>query len=243
MAALFVPAGILLAAATGPELLTPFEESGGLDTPRYEETVSWCEDLAASSELLQFTSFGVSPQGRDLPLVAKRLFQHKGLMYLALLYPWGSEEPSGPGEQKVEVRLLERPYFYDMRAGEFKSRTEAFRTTLTPHEPRIYALLPYKVDEVVVEGRVTGRDLTYEVTLVRREAHSPAEDHTVRLELDGPDGRNRPSYTTLMMVPAGQLTAQTRIGLEEPAGEWTIRAVDVVTGLEAEATFTLEEAQ
>ena len=62
-------AGILLAAATGPELLTPFEESGGLDTPRYEETVSWCEDLAASSELLQFTSFGVSPQGRDLPLV------------------------------------------------------------------------------------------------------------------------------------------------------------------------------
>ena len=46
-----------------------------------------------------------------------------------------------------------------------------------------------------------------------------------------------------MMVPAGRLTAQTRIGLEEPAGEWTIRVVDVVTGLEAEATFILEEAQ
>ena len=130
-------------------------------------------------------------------------------------------------------------------AGEFRSRTEVLRTTLTPHQPRIYALLPYKVDEVVVEARVSpaGRRVTYDVALNRREARSPTEDHAVRLELDGPDGRNRPSYTTLMMVPAGQLIAQTRIGLEEPAGEWTIRVVDVVTGLEAEATFTLEEAQ
>ena len=42
------------------------------------------------------------------------------------------------------------------------------------------------------------------------------------------------------MVPSGRLTARTRIGLEEPSGEWTVRVVDVITGLEAEADFVLE---
>lgn len=50
-------------------LRTPYEESGGLDTPRYEQTVAWCADLAAATPLLEFVTFGVSPQGRSLPLV------------------------------------------------------------------------------------------------------------------------------------------------------------------------------
>jgi Zinc carboxypeptidase len=63
---------------------TPYEKSGGLDTPRYDETVSWCTDLAASSELLEFGSFGFSPRGRPLPLVIADLRgrftpqEHKG---------------------------------------------------------------------------------------------------------------------------------------------------------------------
>jgi len=178
--------------------------------------------------------------GRDLPLVGKRLFQHNGLMYLALLYPYGSEVPATPAEQKIEIRLLEQPYIYDMRTGEFRARTEVLRATLKPYEPLIYSLLPYKLDEVVVEGRVRGRDLTYDISLVRREQGSPTEDHVVRLELDGPDGLTRSAYTAVLVVPSGRLTARTRIGLEEPAGGWTIRVVDVITGLKAEADFVLE---
>ena len=181
--------------------------------------------------------------GRDLPLVAKRLFQQGGLRYLALLYPWGSRVPENPSEQKVEVRLRERPYFYDIRAGEFRARTEVFRTTLVPYQPRIYALLPYKVEEVLIEGRASARDLTYDITILARAQRTPTEDHVVRLALDGPDGRNRPTYTAVLVVPKGHLTAQTRIGLEEPAGRWTIRVTDVLTGVQAEAQFNLEEVR
>ncbi len=48
---------------------TPFEAARGQRTQRYEETVSWLQDLAAASPVLQWQSFGVSPQGRELPLV------------------------------------------------------------------------------------------------------------------------------------------------------------------------------
>ena len=58
---------VLAAAATEPP--TPFELSGGKATPRYAETVAWCRELADASPLLNATGFGVSPQGRDLPLV------------------------------------------------------------------------------------------------------------------------------------------------------------------------------
>ena len=38
-------------------------------TPRYEETIEFCQLLAAASPLACYTTFGKSPQGRDLPLL------------------------------------------------------------------------------------------------------------------------------------------------------------------------------
>jgi hypothetical protein len=49
--------------------LTSYEQSGFLRTPRYTETIDYCRRLAAGSPWVKYTSFGVSPQGRDLPLV------------------------------------------------------------------------------------------------------------------------------------------------------------------------------
>jgi len=58
----------LLAGEAGA-LETPYEKSGGLRTPTYAETMAWFADLAAASPLLELTSFGTSPQGRNLPLI------------------------------------------------------------------------------------------------------------------------------------------------------------------------------
>ncbi|MBU2501457.1 M14 family metallopeptidase [bacterium] len=50
-------------------LQTPFELSGGNETPTYSETVSWCRDLAEASPVISYLEFGLSPRGRALPLV------------------------------------------------------------------------------------------------------------------------------------------------------------------------------
>lgn len=55
--------------ASADEWITDYEKSGFLQTPRYEATLAFCRRMAEASPLLHYTSFGVSPQGRELPLL------------------------------------------------------------------------------------------------------------------------------------------------------------------------------
>jgi hypothetical protein len=48
---------------------TYYEASGFKETPRYDETVEYCKELAKASRRLMYTTFGKTPQGRDLPLL------------------------------------------------------------------------------------------------------------------------------------------------------------------------------
>jgi murein tripeptide amidase MpaA len=48
---------------------TFFEKSGGLETPRYDETMRYLQRLDNASPALRVTSFGTSPLGRKNPLV------------------------------------------------------------------------------------------------------------------------------------------------------------------------------
>ena len=49
--------------------LTYYEKSGFKETPRYKQTVEYCEKLADASPWIKYVSFGISPQGRELPLL------------------------------------------------------------------------------------------------------------------------------------------------------------------------------
>jgi len=60
---------ILTSSLSAQNLITDYEKSGYKKTPRYAETVEYCKKLAAASSFIRYTSFGVSPQGRDLPLL------------------------------------------------------------------------------------------------------------------------------------------------------------------------------
>ncbi len=74
MGRLLIALMLLLVAMAGTDgyaedWLTYYEKSDYLETPRYAETIEFCERLADYSPILQYSSFGVSPQGRDLPLL------------------------------------------------------------------------------------------------------------------------------------------------------------------------------
>jgi hypothetical protein len=59
----------VLLSAQDTAFLTMYEKSNYKKTPRYSETIDFCKKLDAASPLLHYTSFGKSPQGRDLPLL------------------------------------------------------------------------------------------------------------------------------------------------------------------------------
>lgn len=49
--------------------LTHAERTRFVETSRYPETIAYCKKLQKASPWIRFTSFGKSPQGRDLPLL------------------------------------------------------------------------------------------------------------------------------------------------------------------------------
>lgn len=51
------------------KLITFFEKSNYLETPRYDSTIWFCKQLAEHSTIIHYTTFGESPEGRDLPLL------------------------------------------------------------------------------------------------------------------------------------------------------------------------------
>ncbi len=51
------------------EWITFYEKSGFKETPRYAETIEYSKKLAQYSKIISYSTFGVSPQGRDLPLL------------------------------------------------------------------------------------------------------------------------------------------------------------------------------
>ncbi len=71
---LLIPAfnGFLLTEAPAdvpPNWLTPAEQSAFTETPRYRETLDYCRRLDDASAWVRYTTFGESPQGRELSLV------------------------------------------------------------------------------------------------------------------------------------------------------------------------------
>jgi hypothetical protein len=48
---------------------TYYENSGCKATPRYDETVAFCRRLDEASPWVKYTTFGISPQGRRLPML------------------------------------------------------------------------------------------------------------------------------------------------------------------------------
>jgi len=64
---IFCISGMLSAQDTN--FLTLYEKSNFLKTPRYSETIDFCKKLDNASPVLHFTTFGISPQGRELPML------------------------------------------------------------------------------------------------------------------------------------------------------------------------------
>ena len=48
---------------------TLFEKSDGTKTPRYDETIEYCQKLADNFNSISFSSFGTLPSGREVPIL------------------------------------------------------------------------------------------------------------------------------------------------------------------------------
>lgn len=63
---LILYSSVNITAQNSQEWTTWWEKSNYLETPRYQETIEFSKKLAEASPLINYGTFGVSPQGRDL---------------------------------------------------------------------------------------------------------------------------------------------------------------------------------
>ncbi|MHC1706745.1 MAG: M14 family metallopeptidase [Bacteroidales bacterium] len=65
----FIFSGCQTIAFSQQSFETYYEKSGFKETPRYDKTIRYCKQLAQASPWVHYTRFGISPQGRELPLL------------------------------------------------------------------------------------------------------------------------------------------------------------------------------
>ncbi|MDT8323518.1 MAG: M14 family metallopeptidase [Bacteroidota bacterium] len=66
---LFLLASSSISSAQEADWRTDFEKSGGVASPDHDETMRYLRRLDSASRWIMLTSFGRTPQGRDLPLL------------------------------------------------------------------------------------------------------------------------------------------------------------------------------
>ena len=85
--------------AQSQEWDTFYELSDCKETPRYDETIRYCKQLASNSSIIKYETFGTSPQGRSLPVLIvdkdsdfeNNLKEKAVLMIQACIHPGESE--------------------------------------------------------------------------------------------------------------------------------------------------------
>jgi len=134
-----------------------------------------------------------------------------------------------------------RSHAYDVRRGAYLGHKESVTIDLPPFRGRLLCLLPYRVRGVDLSGPRSarpGRRITVaaEVTASGRK---PGE-HVIHFEVTSPTGARRPLYCRTRTAAHGRAELTIPFAHNDPPGQWTIRARDVMTGITTTRHVRLE---
>ena len=161
---------------------------------------------------------------------------------------------------------LERPYHvYDVRQGKYAGVTDQISTKIAPGEALLYALLPYRVTGVSVQGpaEVTlGQQASFHAavstsvsksgsTSVSTSVSTPvpaegdggetpgAELHCFRVEVISPSGEVVKEYAQNVLAPEGAAGFSVPFALSDAEGVWQLSIKDIATGVTAQSEVKL----
>ena len=218
-------------------------------SPRSESAPFWRSFFRA---LLNYV--GVKERAKIFPDIAgvrTYWFQRDSLQYLGILqelpeppinYALGKAKPIA--SSPIKLTLLRKYHIYDVREGKYLGYGDVINTKVEPGKAKLYALFPYKLNKVSIytPSKVTqGKELTYEIKLVKLNGTSPSLGlHIVHLSLLDPKGETIAYYEENLAVSGGRIKGVIPLALNEALGKWRIKARDVATGISGEKTFIVE---
>jgi len=145
----------------------------------------------------------------------------------------------------IVVTLADRYHIYDVREGEYIGHTAEFRTAIKPGQGLLFALLPYRVQEIdlrtdtervvpIKMGEMT-RTMHPRISVKLRtgSGHRP-QVHCFRVDVYDPSGEEIPAYGQNVLARRGRATFTVPFALNDPSGTWHVHATDVASGVSAD---------
>jgi hypothetical protein len=179
---------------------------------------------------------GVALPGCELVHWSDGPAEYLGLLQGREYLPEGEEAGVS---RPVQVVLPRKYHVYSVREGEYRGYVDTIATSVEPAVAQLYALLPARIERVVLRlpaaSRRGGQSVRYSLgafTTPPREL-----PHVYHVEVYRPDGRLYREYGANLYSPAGEATGTFTLALNDPAGLWKMVVTDTTTGLKAAATL------
>lgn len=204
--------------------------------PRRRELGAHADTLKLVAQALAAGGVGpqVAMQVQEGHSAVLRRFRAGGAEYIGVV------RDLKEGGSDITVTLPAKRYVYDCRAGKYVGETTEIKLNLTAGETAMYALLPGAVRGVKVQPQSPGRlgeTLGYNVSVTAAGAAVP---RAFRVQVFGPDGKERPHYGTQLAAPKGTAAGSLALALNDAPGRWEIVATDVATGVQGKAVVSVK---
>ncbi|MEI6500214.1 MAG: alpha-amylase family protein, partial [Armatimonadota bacterium] len=243
------PALVSNKVGQGQALLLNFTLRGYLSLPKTAgaEFAGWAEGAGYRQFMTGLMkAAGVAPVVKvlpDAPHVEISRFSQASAEYLGIVQSlplnplvYTNKEASAPSARPVTVDFGRKAHVYDVRAGKYLGEVATYKTQLIPGVAQLYALLPYKVGTVTVTAGAQAKAGAAASYAVKLAVPSPSVAHIVRVDVFGPDGKERPWYAANLSATQGAAQGAVNFALDDQPGVWKIVATDVASGVTGAAS-------
>jgi hypothetical protein len=188
--------------------------------------------------------------GKPVVGVETHVFENGGVRLITLLSnPQSRVDELGPPDFRsnqrfespvtVNVALPEAMYLYDVRQCESLGQKRKVTVTLNPYEPAVFAVSAEPFPELRVGApKQVKRGAMVHVNIDL--AQTPASLHVVHVDVMNPTGKRVLYYSGNVFAQKGHAAKQIPLAENDPAGTWTLRIHDLLSGQRKNVIMNVE---
>ena len=140
---------------------------------------------------------------------------------------------------KLNLDLGSAHAVYDQRAGKYIGKRRNVTFDLAEYHPTVLSILPEPVQGMSISSPAAAKRGELVKARLKLQGERLGETHAFRVGVVGPDGKELRMLTRTLAAPRGHVEWNVPFAVSDPAGEYTLHARDVATGVAAEAKITV----
>jgi hypothetical protein len=182
------------------------------------------------------------PAGEHIDNVETYQFTNGDVTIIALLGDMPAADGVVPAAaQDIVLHLPRQAYVYDLRAHELLQHNDRVSMRLAPLQPRILAVSDRPLPAPTVSAPAQARLGESTMLKISFAGATVAATSILRVEIADPAGHVVPYYSRKLRLNNVAVEQPLPFALNDPAGIWTIRVTDILSGQEAKATLAVNQ--